>query len=115
MGAASSVLVGQSIVDKNGDSFSDEIINLVHCITVFKEKIALSDAALVSKELAKKYVKDHKLLILSLTSRTKAQLQAMFVKCNFVGELGYMTFKNLSHGALGSLAISTYKWMYSFS
>jgi hypothetical protein len=100
MGAASSVLVGQSIENKNGDSFTDEIINMVHCITVFKEKIALSDATLVNKELKKQYVKDHKLLILSLTSRTKAQLQSMFIKCNF-GDTGYMTINNLSQGALG--------------
>mmetsp|Transcript_2765 Transcript_2765/g.2898 ORF Transcript_2765/g.2898 Transcript_2765/m.2898 type:complete len:767 (-) Transcript_2765:452-2752(-) len=100
MGAASSVLVGQSIKNKNGDSFTDEIINMVHCITVFKEKIALSDATLVNKELKKQYVKDHKLLILSLTSRTKAQLHSMFIKCNF-GDTGYMTINNLSQGALG--------------
>lgn len=102
MGAASSVLIGQSIENESGDSFPDEIINMVHCITVLKEKIAVSDASLVLKELAKQYVKDHKLLILSLTSRTKAQLQAMFIKCN-LGDMGYTNFGNLSSGALGDL------------
>jgi hypothetical protein len=98
MGAASSVLVSASVDNYLGNFFPDEIINLVHCITVFKNKIAQSDSTLVLKELGKKNVKDYKLLILALTSRTKSQLQSMLALCNFTNP---SDFSNLSSGILG--------------
>ena len=83
MGAASSVLVNASTEKEEPSPFPDEIVALVHRISVFKTKIALIDSKLVIQELGKKFVKDCRMLVLSLTSRTKSQLQAMVKSCGF--------------------------------
>ena len=100
MGAASSVLVNASNEREEPSPFPDEIVVLVHRISVFKSKIAAIDSKLVIQELAKKFVKDCRMLILSLTSRTKSQLQAMLITCKFSSSDELL---NLGPGGFGKL------------
>ena len=81
MGAGYSVLADNLDVEQH--PYPDEIVELVHKIRVFKKSIASSDSNLVIQEVAKKFQKDSRMIILALTSRTKRQLQAMYTVCNF--------------------------------
>jgi hypothetical protein len=62
-----------------------EISALMRENVAIKKKIAISDGKLVQKALASIF-KDHKILIVSLTSRTKSQLQTMLTEGNLSRE-----------------------------